>query len=88
MAGVKTREFYEAPAGSDVAPKVDFGTAAACRPRGPDPAAPAAADHPTRRGRAPGRRERGAPGRTAGLTARRGASSCLPVRAETSGAVR
>src|SRR3954451_14526602 len=35
MAGVKAREFYEAPAGSDVAPKVDFGTAT--------PAAPAAA---------------------------------------------
>ena len=27
MAGVKAREFYEAPAGSDVAPKVDFGDA-------------------------------------------------------------
>jgi LemA protein len=35
MAGVKAREFYEAPAGSDVAPKVDFGTSA-------PPAAPAA----------------------------------------------
>src|SRR5215212_1472997 len=38
MAGVKAREFYEAPAGSDVAPQVDFGNAA--------PAAPAAAPAP------------------------------------------
>lgn len=35
MAGVSAREFYEAPAGSDVAPKVDFG-------QGSAPAAPAA----------------------------------------------
>jgi LemA protein len=39
MAGVKAREFYEAPAGSDVAPKIDFGTAAAAVPAAP--AAPA-----------------------------------------------
>lgn len=47
MAGVKTREFYEAPAGSDVAPKVDFGTAPPAAPAAPvapavPPAAPAA----------------------------------------------
>jgi LemA protein len=45
MAGVKAREFYEAPAGSDVAPKVDFGTSApaAAPPAGaPAPVAPAA----------------------------------------------
>src|SRR3954451_19098703 len=48
MAGVKAREFYEAPAGSDVAPRVDFGTwapAAPAAPGGPAsraaPAAPA-----------------------------------------------
>jgi LemA protein len=41
MAGVKAREFYEAPAGSDVAPKVDFGTAAPAVPAAPAPAAPA-----------------------------------------------
>jgi LemA protein len=48
MAGVKAREFYEAPAGSDVAPKVDFGTAPPAAPYGgtsapaapPAPAAP------------------------------------------------
>jgi LemA protein len=39
MAGVKAREFYEAPAGSDVAPKVDFGTSAPAVPAAP--AAPA-----------------------------------------------
>jgi len=38
MAGVKAREFYEAPAGSDVAPRIDFETSA--------PAAPAAAVPP------------------------------------------
>src|SRR3954452_3684791 len=43
MAGVKAREFYEAPAGSDVAPKVDFGTAAPVAAPAPvAPAAPAA----------------------------------------------
>ncbi len=36
LAGVKTREFYEAPTGQDLPPTVDFGTAAA------PPAAPAA----------------------------------------------
>jgi LemA protein len=42
MAGVKAREFYEAPAGSDVAPKVDFGTAPAAPVAPPvTPAAPA-----------------------------------------------
>jgi LemA protein len=47
MAGVKTREFYEAPAGSDVAPKVDFGTAAPAAPAAPTPpAAPAAPTPP------------------------------------------
>jgi LemA protein len=35
MAGVKAREFYEAPAGSDTAPKVDFGTAAPAAPAAP-----------------------------------------------------
>src|SRR3954452_20573146 len=40
MAGVKAREFYEAPAGSDVAPRVDFGTSAPAV--APAPAAPAA----------------------------------------------
>src|SRR3954451_14613515 len=40
MAGVHAREFYEAPAGSDVAPRVDFGTAAPAV--APAPAAPAA----------------------------------------------
>jgi LemA protein len=39
MAGVKAREFYEAPAGSDGAPRVDFGTSAPAAP--PAPAAPA-----------------------------------------------
>jgi LemA protein len=39
MAGVKAREFYEAPAGSDVAPKVDFGASAPAVPAAP--AAPA-----------------------------------------------
>jgi LemA protein len=38
MAGVKAREFYEAPAGSDAAPRIDFGTST--------PAAPAAAAPP------------------------------------------
>ena len=43
MAGVKAREFYEAPAGSDVAPKVDFGTSTPAAPAAPTPpAAPAA----------------------------------------------
>lgn len=36
MAGVSTREFYEAPAGSDTPPQVDFGQGAAAVP----PAAP------------------------------------------------
>jgi LemA protein len=41
MAGVKAREFYEAPAGADVAPKVDFGTATPAAPAAPTtPAAP------------------------------------------------
>lgn len=40
MAGVKAREFYEAPAGADVAPRVDFGTAT------PPPAAPPSATEP------------------------------------------
>jgi LemA protein len=40
MAGVKSREFYEAPAGSDAAPRIDFGTATAM------PAAPAAPPAP------------------------------------------
>jgi LemA protein len=39
MAGVKAREFYEAPAESDVAPKVDFGASAPAVPAAP--AAPA-----------------------------------------------
>jgi len=38
MAGVKAREFYEAPGGSDVAPRIDFETST--------PAAPAAAVPP------------------------------------------
>ena len=41
LAGVKTREFYEAPAGQDVPPTVSFGTAAPAAPPAP-PAAPAA----------------------------------------------
>jgi len=41
MAGVRTREFYEAPAGSDVAPKVDFGTSAPPVAPPVTPAAPA-----------------------------------------------
>jgi LemA protein len=44
MAGVKDREFYEAPAGSDVAPKIDFGTAGPGAPAAP--AAPAAPSLP------------------------------------------
>jgi LemA protein len=40
MAGVKAREFYEAPAGSDVAPKVDFGGAAPAVPPASAPPAP------------------------------------------------
>jgi LemA protein len=40
MAGVKAREFYEAPAGSDVAPKGDFGTSAPAAPAAPAPTAP------------------------------------------------
>ena len=51
MAGVKAREFYEAPEGSDVAPKVDFGTAAPAAPVAPaapaPPAAPAAPAAPS-----------------------------------------
>jgi LemA protein len=48
MAGVKAREFYEAPAGSDVAPKVDFGTSAPAAPAAPiAPAAPAAPAAPS-----------------------------------------
>jgi LemA protein len=47
MAGVKAREFYEAPAGSDVAPKVDFGTSTPAAPAAPTPpAAPAAPTAP------------------------------------------
>ena len=41
MAGVRAREFYEAPAGADVAPRVDFGTST------PDSAAPAAPTAPS-----------------------------------------
>jgi LemA protein len=41
MAGVKAREFYEAPAGSDVAPRVDFGTSAPAVAPPTAPAAPA-----------------------------------------------
>jgi len=41
MAGVKAREFYEAPAGSDVAPRVDFGTSAPAVAPPATPAAPA-----------------------------------------------
>ncbi|MET3962773.1 LemA protein [Marmoricola sp. OAE513] len=40
LAGVKTREFYEAPAGADVAPTVNFGTTPPAPPT--PPAAPAA----------------------------------------------
>jgi LemA protein len=39
MAGVKAREFYEAPAGADTAPKIDFGSPA---PAAPAPAVPPA----------------------------------------------
>jgi LemA protein len=51
MAGVKAREFYEAPAGSDVAPRVDFGTSTPAAPAAPaapavPPAAPAPAVEP------------------------------------------
>jgi hypothetical protein len=46
MAGVKAREFYEAPAGSDVAPKVDFGPTPPSAPYG-GTAAPAAPAAPT-----------------------------------------
>jgi len=46
MAGVKAREFYEAPAGSDVAPRVDFGTSAPAAPAAPA-APPAPAVPPT-----------------------------------------
>src|SRR4051794_39841633 len=51
MAGVKAREFYEAPAGSDVAPRVDFGTSAPAVPAAPaapavPPTAPPAAVEP------------------------------------------
>jgi LemA protein len=42
MAGVKAREFYEAPAGADVAPQVSFGTDAPVAPAVPAaPVAPA-----------------------------------------------
>ena len=44
MARVTNREFYEAPAGSDVAPQVSFGTSAPAAP--PAPAAPAAPTPP------------------------------------------
>lgn len=44
MAGVKAREFYEAPAGADVAPKVDFGTATPPAP--PADQTPAATEPP------------------------------------------
>jgi LemA protein len=40
VAGVGTRAFYEAPAGQDVAPRVDFGTSTP--PASPPPAAPVA----------------------------------------------
>src|SRR3954449_3577800 len=47
MAGVRAREFYEAPAGSDVAPKVDFGTSAPAAPAAPTPpAVPPTAEAP------------------------------------------
>jgi LemA protein len=47
MAGVKAREFYEAPAGADVAPEVDFGTSAPAAPVAPaPPAAPPAPPAP------------------------------------------
>lgn len=39
MAGVRTREFYEAPAGSDTPPQVDFGTGGGSTAV-PPPAAP------------------------------------------------
>ncbi len=47
LAGVKVREFYEAPAGQDVAPQVNFGTDTSPPPATPPtppapPAAPAA----------------------------------------------
>jgi len=42
LAGVKTREFYEAPAGQDLPPAVDFGTAAAPPAPPTPPAAPSA----------------------------------------------
>lgn len=47
MAGVQTREFYEAPEGSDVAPKIDFGQGnAAVPPPAPAPAVEAAPPAP------------------------------------------
>ncbi|MCX6397215.1 MAG: LemA family protein [Propionibacteriales bacterium] len=42
LAGVKTREFYEAPAGADTAPQVSFGTPAAPPAPPAPPAAPVA----------------------------------------------
>jgi LemA protein len=56
MAGVKAREFYEAPAGSDVAPKIDFGMSgpaapavlpAAAAPSFPPTEVPPAVEPPT-----------------------------------------
>jgi LemA protein len=42
MAGVKAREFYEAPAGSDAPPKIDFGRSGPAAPAAPPaPGAPA-----------------------------------------------
>jgi LemA protein len=35
MAGVRAREFYEAPAGADTPPRVDFGSAAPAAPAAP-----------------------------------------------------
>src|SRR5690349_10018180 len=46
MAGVGTRDFYEAPAGQNVPPTVDFGTAAAPPAPPTPPAAPAAPPAP------------------------------------------
>ena len=48
MAGVSTREFYEAPAGQDAPPQVSFGTAApqVSPPPAAPPAAPAAPTNP------------------------------------------
>jgi LemA protein len=45
IANVKQRDFYEAPAGQDVPPTVDFGTNAPAAPPAP-PAAPPAPEAP------------------------------------------